>query len=76
MPLLSISAQPDVFEQVVWLLFSAENAQVVLVKAFQLLDHLNQDLLLAPDDVDLLVDGFLFADDGNFQLVALGHLFV
>ena len=76
MLLLSISAQPDVFEQVVWLLFSAEDPQIVLVKAFQLLDHLNQDLLLAPDDVDLLVDGLLLADDGDFQLVALGYLFV
>ena len=64
--LLSICAEPDVFEQVVWLLFSAENPQVVLVKAFQLLNHLNQDLLLAPDDIDLLVDGLLFADDRNF----------
>ena len=63
---LSISTQPDVFEQVIWLLLSAEDPQIVLMQTFQLLDHLNQDLLLAPDDIDLLVDGLFFADDGNF----------
>ena len=43
----------------------------MLVFHSELIDHVDQDSLLAPDYVDLFVNSLLFADDCNFEFVAL-----